>query len=131
MLLALALALAGPVATGDTAPAWKIAGGKGTATLLHNGSTGATAAAMDLLVLEAGAAVPPHKHDTSVEMLYVIEGTVDMVIGGEKVSAKAGDAIYVPANVEHQATATSGLRCVQVYVGPGPEQRFMQGERAR
>lgn len=130
-LLLAPLALAGPVADGDTAPTYTIAAGKGTATLLLGPSTGAPEAAVDLLVLADGAVVPPHVHDGSVEVLYIVEGRAEMVIAGEAVVAEKGDAVRIPAGVEHSAKVTGSLRAVQVYVGPGPEQRFTQGERVR
>jgi quercetin dioxygenase-like cupin family protein len=130
-LLLAALAAAGPVTDGDTAPSYRIAAGKGTATLLLGPANGTPEAALDVLTFEDGAAVPPHVHDASAELLYVLEGRVEMVIGGQVVVAEKGDAIRIPAGVEHSARAVGTLRAVQVYVGPGPEQRFTAGEKVR
>jgi quercetin dioxygenase-like cupin family protein len=131
MLLTFSAALAGPVVDGDTAPAWRIAANKGVATLLFNASNGSPEAALDLLTFEDGATVPAHKHEGSVEILYVLEGRVEMVVGGEAVVAEKGDAVRIPAGVEHSARVVGSLSAVQVYVGAGPEQRFTQGERAK
>ncbi|WP_163991644.1 cupin domain-containing protein [Pyxidicoccus caerfyrddinensis] len=113
------------------APRHIIAGGKGRATLLLNPSTGATAASVTLLELQPGAEVPEHTHDTSAEILYIEEGTAEMAVSGEKLRVGKGDAVYIPAGAKHSARVSPGptFKAVQVYAGPGPEQRFTQGPR--
>jgi mannose-6-phosphate isomerase-like protein (cupin superfamily) len=133
LVLAAAVARAGeapnptPVVHAASAPAYMIAGGKGVATLLHNAATGSSEAAIDLLSFQDGAAVPPHVHAESAEFLYVLEGRAEMTIAGQVVVIQKGDALRVPAGVEHSAKVIGSLQAVQVYVGPGPEQRFAQG----
>lgn len=137
LLLCLPLALAAEpaptVARAAEAPTYAIAGGAGTARLLLNASQGAPAA-VSHLVLAPGAEVPPHRHDSSAELLYVETGQVTMVIGGQTWTAGPGDAILIPAGVEHSARVLGKiqpLEAVQIYVGPGPEQRFTQGPPAK
>lgn len=131
LFVALALAdsppVPAPVVAAATAPAYTIAGGKGVATLLHNASTGSAEAALGLLSLQDGAAVPAHVHAESAEFLYVLEGRAEMTIAGTVVAITKGDALRIPAGVEHSAKVVGSLSAVQVYVGPGPEQRFTQG----
>ncbi|QRK12008.1 cupin domain-containing protein [Archangium violaceum] len=113
------------------APTFRVSQGKGTAILLVNEETGASAASMGVLELQAGAGVPEHLHERSVEMLYVEEGGAEMTIEGRMLPVKQGDAVYIPAGTLHSARIPEGaprFRAVQVYVGPGPEQRFRQGE---
>jgi len=113
------------------APTFRIAQGKGTAILLVNEETGARAASMGVLELQGGAGVPEHVHEDSVEMLYVEEGGAEMSVEGQVMPVRQGDAVYIPAGVRHSARVpegTSRFRAVQVYVGPGPEQRFRKGE---
>jgi len=110
------------------APTFRI--GQGTAVLLLNEATGAQAASLGVLELETGAQVAEHLHESSVEMLYVEEGSAEMTVEGKPYTVKAGDGVYIPAGVRHSARVPEGtprLRAVQVYVGPGPEQRFRQG----
>ncbi|QSQ22066.1 cupin domain-containing protein [Pyxidicoccus parkwayensis] len=113
------------------APRHVIAGGKGRATLLLNPSTGATAASVTLLELQPGAEVPEHTHDTSAEILYIEQGTAEMTVSGEKLRVGKADAVYIPAGAKHSARVLPGatFKAVQVYAGPGPEQRFTQGPR--
>ncbi len=113
------------------APRHLIANGKGAATLLLNASTGATAASMTLLELNKGAAVPEHVHESSAEILYIEDGAAEMTVDGQKLRVERGDAVYIPAGAKHSAQVVSEgtFRAVQVYAGPGPEQRFTQGPR--
>ena len=113
------------------APRYLIANGKGSATLLLNATTGASAAALTLLELNKGAAVPEHVHETSAEILYVQDGAAEMTVDGQKLRVERGDAVYIPAGAKHSAQVVSegAFRAVQVYAGPGPEQRFTQGPR--
>lgn len=127
VLLSEALADPGAVVAGATAPAFAVADGKGTATLLLNPGTGSAKAALDALSFEAGAAVPLHRHDASDELLYVVTGRVEMTIGGRVLTAGPGDAIHVPQGVDHSAKVLEAAKLVQVYVGPGPEDRFRAG----
>jgi putative monooxygenase len=119
------------VVSAKEAPHHLLPNGQGSATLLLNASTGASAASMTLLELAKGAKAPEHTHDTSAELLYVQEGAVEMIVDGQKMRAARGDAIYIPAGARHSVTVVSDrpFRAVQVYAGPGPEQRFTQGPR--
>jgi putative monooxygenase len=114
------------------APRHLIANGKGSATLLLNASTGATAASLTLLELGKGASVPEHVHETSAEILYIEDGAAEMTVDGQTLRVEKGDAVYIPAGAKHSAQVVSErpLKAVQVYAGPGPEQRFTQGPRA-
>ena len=104
----------------------RIAQGKGRARILLEESSGSKKAALTLLTLGPGAAVPEHTHDASDEILYLEQGSVEMTIAGQAVKARAGDAIHIPAGTPHSARVVGkkSLKAVQVYVGPGPEQRF-------
>ncbi|MFY2559014.1 cupin domain-containing protein [Corallococcus terminator] len=118
--------------TAAEAPRHIIAGGKGRATLFLNEGTGATAASLTLLELQPGGEVPEHTHDTSVEILYIEEGAADMTVSGQTLRVSKGDAVYIPAGAKHSARVVmpgAPFKAVQVYAGPGPEQRFTQGPR--
>jgi mannose-6-phosphate isomerase-like protein (cupin superfamily) len=70
-------------------------------------------------------------HAESSELLYLKTGKVRMRIAGATMEASAGDVVYIPRGVEHSASVDgeATVEAVQIYVGPGPEQRFTQGER--
>ena len=48
-----------------------------------------------------GQSVPVHVHPTQDEFILVQEGTLDLKLGGEWSSAKAGDLIKLPRGVPH------------------------------
>ena len=52
--------------------------------------------------LEPGYTFPSHTHPGE-EIIYVLEGTWEYVIGGKPVTAKAGDVLFVPARTAHSA----------------------------
>ena len=52
--------------------------------------------------LEPGYLFPGHTHPGE-EIIYVIEGTWEYVIGGKREIAKPGDVLFVPAGVIHSA----------------------------
>lgn len=119
------------VEKGETAPAYRILNGKGTARLLLGPGNGIQEMAVDEILFDPGASVPEHAHDGSAEILFIQSGAVDMTINGDHVPAGAGDAIYIPAGAKHSARVLGDrepLRAVQIYLPPGPEQRYTQGE---
>lgn len=62
-----------------------------------------------------GGGPPPHRHDFE-EMFSVLEGEVEVTFRGEKVTARAGETINVPANAPHgfhnSGSAPSRLLCM-------------------
>lgn len=48
--------------------------------------------------------------------VQVLDGEVELTIGGEPVRAKAGDAVVMPANVPHALKATKPLRMLLVMI---------------
>ncbi|HZS38287.1 MAG TPA: cupin domain-containing protein [Polyangia bacterium] len=99
-----------------------ILGGKGQVRLLLDGLGVETA--IDWLEAEAGAAVPPHKHDDSDELIYVVAGRATTTVEGARLAAKPGDLLYIPKGAEHAMTVDERLTAVQIYSPAGPEQRF-------
>lgn len=115
------------VRRGAALPTYPIAKGLGSATIFYDAASGSPDAALTLLVLRPGAAVPAHVHADSVEMLYVLEGRAEMRVGAETIAIGPGDAARIPKGVEHEATVVGDvpLRAVQIYTPAGPEQRFV------
>jgi len=83
------------------------------------------AASFQLMLLNAGAAVPKHKHATSTEIILMTSGEGVVTIAGTEYKVRAGHAIQIPAGVEHAFRVTGkGVAAFQFYIGAGPEQRF-------
>ena len=71
---------------------------------------GATGLAMHLVVVPPGAAAEPHSHDGYETAIYQISGRVETRWGAslaESVVTEAGDFLFVPPGVPHQAVNLS------------------------
>ena len=77
------------------------------------------------LTFSAGATVAAHRHDTSSEVLYVLDGGGTLTIGENQSVLAKGSAISIPKATQHAFTAgPKGFRAIQFYLPPGPEERF-------
>ena len=54
--------------------------------------------------LKRGCLVPMHAH-TSEQMIYVLQGALKFVVGGEEITVREGEVLHIPSGVEHQAEA--------------------------
>jgi quercetin dioxygenase-like cupin family protein len=54
--------------------------------------------------LKAGAIVPLHSHPDE-QMIYVLQGTLNVFVDGETVTVGEGHVMLVPAGAPHQAEA--------------------------
>jgi quercetin dioxygenase-like cupin family protein len=61
--------------------------------------------------LPPGKSNPRHSHPNCDEVLYVLQGTLRNVIGGETVVLEAGDTITVARGTPHQATNIGQKMC--------------------
>jgi quercetin dioxygenase-like cupin family protein len=55
-----------------------------------------------LMRMAAGTGSEPHSHPNE-QWIFLLEGTLDMNVGGKVQGAKPGTAIYVPGNTMHHA----------------------------
>ncbi|MBL8742153.1 MAG: cupin domain-containing protein [Myxococcales bacterium] len=79
---------------------------------------------LELLSIEAGAAIPEHEH-TEWELLSVLSGGGSMRVGGAERTLSAGEQIAIPAKTKHAFNAgTARTVVVQSYAPAGAEQRF-------
>ena len=51
-----------------------------------------------------GALVPLHAH-AGEQMIYVLQGALRTLVGGEALTVREGEVLQVPAHVPHQAEA--------------------------
>lgn len=104
-----------------------IAIGIQTYTVLMSGEqTGGRYALIDMLV-PAGAAAPPHRHDFE-EAFHILEGAIEVTIRGEPVTATAGQTINIPALAPHSWRHASGepARILLLVAPAGLEEFFAQ-----
>ena len=98
----------------------------GMTILLDKESVGSSAA-LSLGTFLPGSGVPEHVHKDAAEIIYLLNGEIEMTIGAKQFVAVAGSAIYVPPNVPHSASVIGSIepvKVVQIYSPGGPEQRF-------
>ena len=55
-----------------------------------------------IVQIDAGKRNQLHIHPNCEELLYVLSGSFESVVGSKKVVLHAGDIIRIPANVPHQ-----------------------------
>ncbi len=63
--------------------------------------------------LPAGAEVPAHSH--CAQWGVVLDGRIELTIGGEKKSYSRGDSYFIPAGVVHQAEVPKDAKVLDVF----------------
>ncbi|MFT5701449.1 MAG: quercetin dioxygenase-like cupin family protein [Desulforhopalus sp.] len=61
--------------------------------------------------------LPEHEHSAQVGI--VLEGKIDLIIGGEKYSYSKGDRYYIPEGVLHSGKIYSGYADITFFNEPG------------
>lgn len=67
--------------------------------------------------LEDGSVVDWHEHSNE-QFGYVIAGGFKVCLGDEEYELKAGDAYYVPADVQHKFVARGATEAIDVFSPP-------------
>lgn len=57
---------------------------------------------MTHMEFEPCSIIPEHKHSNE-QITLILEGKMDMAVGGERKTVIKGDVIVIPANIEHSA----------------------------
>ncbi len=81
---------------------------------LTGGTVGSRAICMTVLTLPHGARAKTHLHLGIETAVYVMEGEVEMFHGPrlvERLVARAGEYVYVPADMPHLVMNRSGAPC--------------------
>jgi len=111
----------------DQAPVRVIGGDEARVQLLLHRGLGLSAASMNRIVGTPGWKIPPHKHEHSDELLFVLEGGGGLTLGDRTVRVREQMAVWIPKNQEHSwETGPHGVTALQVYAPGGPEQRFLK-----
>ena len=64
--------------------------------------------------VEAGAVMPVHHH-IHEQITYVLEGQLDMTIGGESFSLRPGMYHIIPSNTPHSAVAVMDCKVIDTF----------------
>jgi aromatase len=70
--------------------------------LLSPRTTGCTSGFLGTLVLQPGEYVREHYHPYSEEFLYVVSGSVDALVDGQRIALRPGEALMVPIGSRHR-----------------------------
>jgi uncharacterized RmlC-like cupin family protein len=97
------------------------------APAISSQSVGASAIHMQLLTIPPGARAKAHKHEAHETAIYVLSGEAGMDYGErleQKMVARAGDFVYIPANVPHVPYNMSGSEpCIAVIARTDPNEQ--------
>ncbi len=64
--------------------------------------------------IKAGSNLPAHHH-VHEQITYIIEGQLDMMIGGEPYSLTPGMYHVIPSNMPHSAIAVTDCKAIDVF----------------
>jgi quercetin dioxygenase-like cupin family protein len=64
--------------------------------------------------IKKGSDLPVHQHPHE-QITYIIEGQLDMVIGGKPCSLTAGMYYVIPSNVPHGAVAVTDCKVIDAF----------------
>ena len=69
-------------------------------------------------VIPPNSYFPPHRHEAE-QIMIVLEGHIDEIIGGKLYRLKKGDAVILPSNIEHGAyTRDVDCRVIDIFSPP-------------
>jgi quercetin dioxygenase-like cupin family protein len=111
----------------EKAPVHTVAGGKIKAHVLFDAaSTGGVAASASVVEFSPGTEIARHSHDGSAEILYILSGSGNVLIGSEKIDFAADQVIHIPEGQPHAARFTGAEKttALQIFAPAGPEQKY-------
>jgi quercetin dioxygenase-like cupin family protein len=62
---------------------------------------------------EPGATVPRHSHADTEQVMLMLEGELEMTVGDETRTLRAGDTVVVNRGVEHELHSESGCAFIE------------------
>ena len=89
----------------DAAEPFTTADGSTIRSLLDRSNAPVANQSLAEATIEAGEATVRHYHGDSEEMYYLVEGSGEMELDGERAAVSAGDAILIPPGAWHQIRA--------------------------
>lgn len=76
-----------------------------------------------MVYIDAGDSNPRHIHPNCEELIFIISGECDHLLGEETHHLKPGMMLRIPANVPHQATTTSWEPCRMIVAYSSPDRQ--------
>jgi quercetin dioxygenase-like cupin family protein len=62
---------------------------------------------------EAGKQVPWHAHENTEQVMYILDGEVEMTIEEETATVKAGDVVVVNRGLQHKLYSEGGVTFIE------------------
>jgi mannose-6-phosphate isomerase-like protein (cupin superfamily) len=87
-------------------------------------TTGVDGVTVGMARIAAGSENPLHTHDNCSEIILLLNGAVDHVVGEEFVHLESGDVLIVPAAMPHQARSVGSSTAEMVVVYNAGERGF-------
>ncbi|CCH54883.1 cupin 2 conserved barrel domain protein [Fibrisoma limi BUZ 3] len=80
------------------------------------------------LITPPGLSLPPHVHEREDELIYVLEGELEVMLGDQQFVAKAGDRIFFPRFVPHgfQNAGSKAVKAIFTVVPGGSFEEFFE-----
>ncbi len=64
--------------------------------------------------IKSGSVLPEHSH-VQDQITHVLEGKLELTVGGETQIAEAGKIVVIPSNIKHSAIALSACKVIDVF----------------
>jgi quercetin dioxygenase-like cupin family protein len=77
---------------------------------------------MGIVEIEKGSILPLHHHPHE-QVTYILEGELEMTIGGETMNLRQGDYFVIHSNVPHSAVAHVACKVMDVFAPVREEYR--------
>jgi quercetin dioxygenase-like cupin family protein len=77
---------------------------------------------MGIVEIEKGSVLPLHHHPHE-QLTYILEGELEMTIGGETMTLRQGDYFVIHSNVPHAAVAHVACKVIDVFAPVREEYR--------
>lgn len=77
---------------------------------------------------EPGAEVPRHSHEHTEQLMWMLEGSLEMTVGEETRTVGAGDVVVVNRGVEHSLRSEGGCAFLEA-LSPVPLDHVADRER--
>jgi mannose-6-phosphate isomerase-like protein (cupin superfamily) len=97
----------------------------GSITLLAEAATAGGAIAVNRSLLPAAySGVPPHYHERSTELFFVLDGGMRVLAGEQMLTLGPGDVLVVPAGVVHALAPADGTHADFLAIATPVTERF-------
>ncbi len=94
----------------------------GHVLLADSSATGGALSSHRIALPRGADGAMPHRHDNSAELFYILDGTLDVLIGDDVVAARSGDLLVVPPGRSHAFAAHRGSTAeALIVITPGVE----------